>query len=470
MQNFIIGLKLVFTMVSAILFPVIGLMACFCSAIIEYFVFKELLVFPGIGFNSSSWAALLVFVLEGAKFTLHFYESAFNKSGLEQEISDINIVHKRKQIALVKKMLISLSLVCSVIYMINVMYTDSSQSTEKIINEHNKECDYKFEEEKKVIENDRTKELEQTPRSLSFLKEELERKEQNRDILTNDLENERLQTKRADIQEELDKTREEIKELEAKILTEEKEFTNKVNEKYDKKIEELEKEYGPNGTQRWNTISDEILLETDNAYLKNFLLAFTRTLFGNEYNRFEYFICTLVIGIIIAVVLEYCISISQMLLSINVENLYKILGEFPPLTYGRRLVRILVWLMSSVLLNTAVYFMISIILQINAESDSIVMALLSYIMTIILVNIFVPKYTQDTQNSVKNSRNLLNFSKLRKIFFNSIIPASMAFVGYMLIGFIFNGDFVYGDLNGLAIACGGLFAKSIKYEDCIFKI
>lgn len=60
------------------------------------------------------------------------------------------------------------------------------------------------------------------------------------------------------------------------------------------------------------------------------------------------------------------------------------------------------------------------------------------------------------------------FDGFLAILSDMMIPAVLCFVGYSLIGFICNGNFVYGDMNGLAIAVGGAFARLVKYEQCDF--
>ena len=44
------------------------------------------------------------------------------------------------------------------------------------------------------------------------------------------------------------------------------------------------------------------------------------------------------------------------------------------------------------------------------------------------------------------------------------------FIGYLLIEFAFRGNFVYGDMTGLAIAIGGAFSKILKFDQCDFAI
>ena len=79
MRNIITILKNVFTSFSAFSFLILGILAAFCSAIIEFFVLKELLAVSVLEIDTVSWAILLVLVLEGSKFTLHFYNEALKR-------------------------------------------------------------------------------------------------------------------------------------------------------------------------------------------------------------------------------------------------------------------------------------------------------------------------------------------------------------------------------------------------------
>lgn len=139
-------LKSIFTPFSAFAFLLLGLLACFVSGTIEMFVLREILNVPGLGINATSWAILVVLVLEGSKFTLHFYAEALKRRGLEKEIDDFDIKKKRKLIERVKNSLVVLSLVCSLICIVNILYNDNDKKIEEYVQERDVYCDGKLEE------------------------------------------------------------------------------------------------------------------------------------------------------------------------------------------------------------------------------------------------------------------------------------------------------------------------------------
>ena len=121
MKTVVIMLKHVFIPLSAFAFLVLGLLACFCSALIEFFVLREILAIPGMKLNADTWAALLVLILEGSKLTLHFYGESLKKTSIEQDIPDFDVSSKRSLICFLKNGLVVFSLICSIICMVNAI-------------------------------------------------------------------------------------------------------------------------------------------------------------------------------------------------------------------------------------------------------------------------------------------------------------------------------------------------------------
>ena len=80
-----------------------------------------------------------------------------------------------------------------------------------------------------------------------------------------------------------------------------------------------------------------------------------------------------------------------MLLSIKVETFLKIIGDIPKIDKGINAIRLSIWLLFSVLIATAVYCIASIILHTNMQEERILMAILTYLVTILLVNAFIPR-------------------------------------------------------------------------------
>lgn len=72
MKTIIIILKNIFMPFSAFTFLFLGLLASFCSGIVEWYVLREILKIADLGINADVWTALIVLILEGSKLTLHF--------------------------------------------------------------------------------------------------------------------------------------------------------------------------------------------------------------------------------------------------------------------------------------------------------------------------------------------------------------------------------------------------------------
>mgnify|MGYP000031426026 CR=1 FL=1 len=473
MKTLVSVLKNIFTPFSAFAFLLLGLLACFCSAMIEVFVLKELLEVPGLGINAKSWAILIVLVLEGSKFTLHFYAEALKRRGLSEEIDDFDIEKKRKLIVGVKNSLVVLSLVCSMICMVNILYNNNDEKIDAYIQENSAYCDEKLLEGTQELEEKRESRTEELLSIYASEQESINLQRDNLETILDMIANEVYINRRQDLQEEAEAVRSQIEQAENTYTIHKEEAQMTAQEEYEAEYTKLEEKYGNSGTERVTATDPKALMAGDNSYLSNFLNAFTKTFLGTGYSRAAYFLCTLFISLIVAIVLELCISISQMLLTIKAESFVKIIGEIPKIEKGKEAVRLVIWLMFSVLIATAVYCIASIILQNHINGEQTAMALVTYIVTILLINALIPKKQSEgvlNYLSEKNEKVKPLFTSLSNIISDVLIPAAISFVGYMLIGFAFHGDFIYGDMTGLAIAIGGAFSKLLKFEQCEFAI
>lgn len=473
MKTLVSVLKNIFTPFSAFAFLLLGLLACFCSAMIEMYVLKEMLDVPGLGINATSWAILIVLVLEGSKFTLHFYAEALKRRGLSKEIDDFDIENKRRMIVGVKNSLVVLSLVCSLICIVNILYNNNDEKIDTYIKENAAYCDEKLEKGTQALEEKRERRLKELISIYDTEKESIEKQKEDLADLLDMIANEIYINRRQDLQEEADAMRVQIKQSEVAYSQHVDAAQTMVQDEYEEEYAKLEEKYGNSGTERVIETDPEVLMEGDNPYLSAFLNAFTKTFFGTGYSRVAYFVCTIFISLIIAVVLELCISISQMLLTIRAESFLKIIGEIPKIEKGKEAVRLAIWLMFSVLIATSVYCIASIVLQENIDGERTAMALVTYIVTILLINALIPqKQSEGILNYLaeKNEKIKPLFNGLSDAVSDVLIPAAISFVGYMLIGFVFHGEFVYGDMTGLAIAIGGAFSKILRFDQCNFVI
>lgn len=471
MKTMVTILKSIFTPFSAFAFLLLGLLACFCSGMIEGYVLKEMLEVPGLGIDATSWAILIILVLEGSKFTLHFYAEALKRTGISKEIDEFDVEKKVKTIVRVKNSLIMLSLACSFICMVNILYYNADEKIDKYLQENAVYCDKKLDEGIQILDDKRKRRLED---EMSIYNTEKDGIQQKKDELTdflNKIANEVYINRRQDLQEEANAMRKQIEQSEIAYSQHLSEVRTKVQEDYEVEYAKLEGKYGANGTERVIDIDSDILMEGDNPYLSNVLNAFTKTFWGTGYSRQLYFVCVLFLSLVIAVVLELCISISQMFLAMRVESFMKIIGDMPKLEKGKKTVRLVIWLMFSVLIATAVYCIASIVLNKNISAEETAMALVTYIITILLINVLIPERQSEHINDMtKNNKTKLLLTGLNNVFSDVLIPAVISFGGYIIIGFAFQGDFVYGDMSGLAIAIGGAFSKLFRFDQCNFSI
>lgn len=473
MKTLVSVLKNIFTPFSAFAFLLLGLLACFCSAMIEVFVLKELLEVPGLGIDAKSWAILIVLVLEGSKFTLHFYAEALKRRGLSEEVDEFDVEKRRKMIAGVKNSLVILSLACSIICMVNILYNNNDEKIEAYIQENAAYCDEKLSEGTQNLENKREKRREELTAIYATEKDSIDAQKENLNAILEMIANEVYINRRQDLQEEAEAMRAQIEQAETTYMQHIDAAEDTAQMEYEEEYAKLEERYGINGTERVTETDPDVLMAGDNPYLSDFLNAFTKTFFGTGYSRATYFVCALFLSLIIAIVLELCISISQMLLTIKAESFLKIIGEIPKIEKGKEAVRLVIWLMFSVLIATAVYCIASIILQNHINGEQTAMALITYIITVLLINALIPKKQSEgvlNYLSEKNERVKPLFKGLSNVISDALIPAAISFVGYLLIGFAFHGNFVYGDMTGLAIAIGGAFSKILKFDQCDFAI
>ena len=473
MKTIVTILKTIFVPISAFSFLLFGLMACFSSAYIEFIVLRELLTIPSSTIDANAWAALIVLILEGSKFTLYFYSESFKKKNLEHDISEFNIKKKLRLINFVKYTLVILSLICSMICVINIMYDNSDQKILAKVNEHNAMCDVKYAAEKANIEQEYTKTINNAVALYSTELKNIENLEVQWNTLLEAIKNESFIRHREDLQ------------LQANLILEKK---NEAQANYDALIEKietaadkvrnenlklLEKKYGENGSERLSIADAEAQISGDNAYLSNFLLAFTRTFGGETYSRGIYFTCTLLLSVTVSVILELTISISQMLLTLSVDSFVKIIGELPPLIYGKKVVQFCTWLLFSVLISTSAYLICCIISQIDVGTENMAITLLAYLGTILLVNVLTPKSTNHNlapylPRKMKSAEPLIH--KITEIVLEAIIPAALAFVFSLLLGFLIKNTFDYTNFNALAVAIGGSFANCLRFKQFEFKI
>lgn len=334
MKSLVVFIKSVFVPISAFLFLAIGVLACCFSGIVEYNVLKELLVLPksnDMVINANFWPVVLVMVLEGSKFTLHFYHASLKRKHVKDAIATEECsVNLEKIVKCVKNALVGVSFICSIIFVTNVFFSDNGKSALDAKEKIEAQCDETLQKLKEDLETKRTEKRQSAKDSLdtdsqriNTLYDQLERIQLN-------IEETASRSKREDLQEE-------AKALREQITNKEIEYSNNLQKEYaiidtwyDAELMTANITYGPNGTKRQVAESDfEAEAMGDNQYLYTFLRAITKTLFQKGYSRMTYFLCVIFLSVTISALLEACISISQNLLTLKVDTFYEILGRIP---------------------------------------------------------------------------------------------------------------------------------------------
>lgn len=468
MKTFVTVLKSIFTSFSAVAFLFIGLLASFCSAAIEWYVLKEILSVPGWNISASEWAGLVILILEGTKFVLHFYGEAFKRQDLKKTITEFDVKKKRRIIVCVKNALIIFSLICSMICVTNILFYENQTKIESYVQRKNTECDRILNEKISQIEGKRKTREDESIARYDDEKKEIKQQRKSLKRLLKEISEEVYITRRQDLQEEADAMRVQIRKMRKEYATHIQEAQQSAKEEYDQERASIEKVYGPNGSARVSNTDVDAVQEGDNPYLRSFLLAITQTFFGTGYNRKVYFLCTLFISLVVAAALEYCIMISQSLLTMKSESFMAIIGEMPMVEGGKRAVCFGVRLLISVFLSMAVYFIASIILQSEPETKEVLLAMFTYTGTILLFSAFMlrRKVGLLADISKKNKRTEYIYRIMEKVITDVFVPSAVSFVLYFLLGFLIGGAMEFGDAAGFAIAIGGAVAKSVRFDQC----
>lgn len=459
----------IFTVFSGFAFLVLAILAAFFSGAVEYEVLKQFLTFPksvGLDVDPSAWAAVLVFVLEGSKLTLHYYGAALGKREVQNQISEVDTVKLRKKITLLKNGLLAFSLMCSLIFFTNTLYGNSPEA-EKAKEKWAIECDNKLKEGSAQLLITKNENIAAKMSSYSTEEDDiakLKTKIARTEAMHRKTEDDQ---KREDLAEQLDILRTQLKEKEDYLRPIKERISNEEELVYNTALQTLEEKYGENGTERTAVKDGAFLAEGDNQVLRIFLETFRKNTIGGSYSRAEYFILSLIISFGISLALEGCIYIGETLLTISESSFNKIIGEFKPLEKGKRAVNIIIWFSFSVMIALAGYLLVGMFLPMEHNAFDIKTALLTYAATTIFVNVINIKPLKDSVEMPKSRlTSLLN--KSVDAIFSAVIPGVLAFVVFVLIGMITEGNTMYSDLNAIAIAIGGVLVKGTSFSNCDF--
>lgn len=473
MKSLVVIIKSVFVPIYAFLFLAIGILACCFSGVVEYNVLKELLLMPEgteSVINAQFWPVVLVMVLEGSKFTLHFYHAALKRKRVKDSLQgEENSKNLERTVKWVKNALVVVSFVCTIIFITNVFFGDNGKSEIAAREEVGARCDKQLED---IEENLETQVSEKEQDARESLADEERRIDDLYDQLKQIQEKISLSNSkniRQDLQEETEALREQIEIKEAAYNEKLQKKYDDINNWYLAELAEAEEKYGLDGTERKVAESDfETEAMGDNPYLYTFLRAITRTFYQEGYSRMTYFWCVIFLSMAISALLEACISISQHLLTLKVETFYEILGEIPITETEHVIAKRVAWLLFSIICLLAVYIVTGLCMDISVSRIQIVMAGMSYVVTLLFA---------DFSSVVGRKREAQTFEsgfplwkKIMEVLPDTLISGMIAFAGYVLLGFLVDGNFVYGDLNSLAIALGGMMAQFFRKRKYIPKV
>ena len=107
----------------------------------------------------------------------------------------------------------------------------------------------------------------------------------------------------------------------------------------------------------------------------------------------------------------------------------------------------------------AVYIIAGLCLEVEVGRRQILMVIPVYMMVSVFANSLRASEWMRRQGTLSDN------TVWREVLGNllsMIVTGMFAFAGYVLVGFLVNGDFQYSDMNSLAIAIGGMLAQFFR--------
>lgn len=464
MRTMVAIIKHVFVPISAFLFLGIGMLACIYSGVIEYSVLKEMLqVSGGAGemIRPEFWPFVLVVVLEGAKFTLHFYGASLKNKKTAAQITDMDTEGLGRLITVIKRSLVGFSLLCTVIFVTNSYFQDEGAAAAARVEQSQILAEQEYRQGIEDLEAAKDAEIAKGLARYDNDLNNIDNLERQLNELVDQIKVTLSIKMRGDLQEEANRVRSELRTEKNHYSDNTDAVYEKAQADYDSGVLALNKKYGENGSGVLAADDPRVAAAGDNAFLRVFLNAFCETLFGRPYGRKTYLIWVSIMAVLLAAVLEACISVSQTLLTVSGESFMKILGECTVTGSEKWVVKVASRLIFSIFSLVSAYIVFGMMFHVDLTRTSIVMAAVSYVMVVVLMGI------SDRMGNASSGREEAGASvplwrQIAGMIWTSAVPAALAFAGYVFIGFICDGNFVYGDLNGLAIAMGGIFSQFLR--------
>lgn len=410
---------------------VVGLAAAMISGLIEYCILQELFyseyqkLIP-----SAAIALILVIVLEFTKIYLHFFKTKLeNNSPL------------KKCIKTILSFLVGISCLCTIIFGVSTFHlasynVDKVNAEIKTINEDLKTAiaDSESKHNKTYFEDLKPYEIAKTSAHAAV-----------EDFDPTGLSSKRRAEKLTALTEAANKA--DAQYTEAQIRLSEIRDTSIQNDK-----QNLQKDAEKQIARLTNIDSPEIAAKYDNPIIAQFLTVLAQILFNaSTYPRFAYLLVTILFSILIAVLLEWIISICFGLISYPFDTLINAKESIGP--------KLQPWcnkLIITVVKATCALFISIVIMAgapVNIDRFYFLSAVISCCLAIMLVQHFVAGKT--------------NVSEKQDHFIyairDSLLEGILSFMGCLLLGFLFGKEALKLDISTIAIGIGSTLSSCVGY-------
>lgn len=431
---------------TALLF-LVGLLAAFISALIEYSVFEQFYESSYLKLLPASIVAFaLILSFEYTKIYLHYFLNRLKENS--------NNVYKKKYayLKMVKHGLVLVSLLCSMIYSVSSFYLSSYNENE---------IDAQITEIENTLEND-----------IITLNEEQEANYKTRlqpyeDALqsaTTALENfnpDGLSYWQANMQRQT--LEENLSSARATYDAKSSQFTQEKQTLIEAGTTELTNEAQKEIDAISNISSNKIASKYDNPIIAQFLTVLANTLLGAAtYSRLAYLIFCIIIGIFVSVILEIVISFTFSLLS-DANNI-NFADHVPVNTNFQKWSEQLIVTFVKAFCALTVYIIIVGMFSNNSVTkNQFWIALTAYMLAICMSRLFSSGVRERGKNASSIQMDFILVAK------DATIQGILSFAGYLLLGFIFGKDAITLDLSTIAIGLGAAFASFIgKIPEKVF--
>lgn len=444
MKNVITVLRHIISPLILCLFLILGFTAAMLSGVVEYHVIKELFPVKDAETYNFYIPLVIVIVLEGLKLFLHYIIPA------HEQIGETKFLTVKKA---TKYVLIVFSLICTVIYVSNSLYTP--EKVNSFINEKEIRIESKYEAKKKT----EIKEMEKNEQiELSNAKIIVDNIENQLQILTPVYSpywaNKNYVEEKIRLENELESAKIEYEmkcnEIKSKYESEKKTIENDIEEEILKEKKSIVEDF--------NYIS-----AGDNTYLSSALL-FMVSVFGiKEYKRTMYYLCVLGISLIISVVLELAISFAQSYLALKREKLEQLFGEDEIIeeTFKRKADRIIgISVQASIML--AVYLIChTLSLDTMNLPKNIFPVFVSYLLSIILSSEkFLPANNEYLYKE-KDKKTYKTLIKVKNFTLPIVTQTLICIVGFILISIFLKNNLDNLIPTTIALSFGSLSGQII---------